>query len=139
MLIIRRIEVTYRYRYRTPTGIEIGTTMVSYDGKQRRVEGGWVINLTPAPDLRAIQRLLEQNIIVDREIGLKLAKLTIQLIVANAEWDPPGGAFDACVLVQPGALRNVENGFGFIGAGYWLSDSWVPLDTIIVDIGGAGF
>ena len=127
-----RIEVTYRYRFRAPTGIEVGTATVSYDGKQRRVTGGWSIDVTPRADLRAIQRVLEQTITVDRQIGLKLAKLTLQLIVANAEWDPPGGVFDADVLVQPGTLSNVENGFGFVGAGYRLLDTWVPLDTIIV-------
>ena len=131
-----RIEVTYRYRFRTPAGIEVGTAMVTYDGKQRRVTGGWVIEITPRTDLRAIQRLIEQNTIVDPNIGLKLTKLTLRLIVANAEWDPPGGVFDADVLVQPGALTNVENGFGFVGAGYRLSSTWIPLDTIIVDGGG---
>ena len=135
-----RIEVTYRYRFRTPAGIDIGTATVTYDGKQRRVEGGWAIALTPASDLRDIQRLLEQNILIDTAIGLKLAKLTIRLIVANAEWVPPGGIFDTDVLVQPGTLSNVENGFGFVGAGYRLTETWVPLDTIIVDVGsGSGF
>ncbi len=135
-----RIEVTYRYRYLTPAGIEIGTATLTYDGKQRRVAGGWVIDLTPRGDLRTLQRLIEQNTTVDPNIGLKLAKLTIRLIVANAEWDPPGGVFDADVLVQPGTLTNVENGFGFVGAGYRLSGTWIPLDTIIVgDAGRLGF
>ena len=58
---------------------------------------------------------------------------------ANAEWDPPGGVFDADVLVQPGTLSNVENGFGFVGAGYRLSSTWIPLDTIIVGDSYFGF
>ena len=130
-----RIEVNYRYRFRTPAGIDMGSATISYDGKQSRVEGGWLITLTPASDLRVIQRLLEQNIVIDTRIGLKLTKLTFSLIVANAEWDPPGGVFDAEVLVQPGTLSNVENGFGFVGAGYRLLSTWVPLDTIIVGDG----
>lgn len=109
---------------------------MTYDGKQRRVDGGWLLELTPRADLQVIQRLIEQNIAVDPAIGLKLAKLTLRLIVANAEWDPPGGVFDADVLVQPGTLSNVGNGFGFVGAGYRLRSTWIPLDTIIV---GDGF
>ena len=127
-----RIEVTYRYRFRTPLGIDTGQTLVSYEGKARRIEGGWVIEVTPQSDLRSIQRLIEQTIPVDPTIGLKLTKITLRLIAANADWDPPGGTFDIDVLVQPGTLSNVENGFGFVGAGYRLLGTWVPLDTIIV-------
>jgi len=127
-----RVEVTYRYRYRTPLGIEIGETTLAYDQEKRRVQGGWIIDVTPRSDLLQLQRLIEQGITVDPAIGLKLARVTIRLIVANAAWDPPGGVFDADVLVQPGTLSNVENGFGFVGAGYRLSDTWIPLDTIIV-------
>ena len=134
-----RIEVIYRYRYRTPLGIEAGEATVSYEGKARRIEGGWAIDVTPQGDLRSIQRLIEQNIRVDPEIGLKLAKMTLRLIAANAEWDPPGATFDADVLVQPGTLSNVENGFGFVGAGYRLLGTWVPLDTIIVGDTHFGF
>ena len=127
-----RIEVTYRYRFKTPLGNDDGEATVSYEGKARRIEGGWVIDLIPLSDLRSIQRLIEQSISVDPEIGLKLTRITLRLIVANAAWDPPGATFDPDVLVQPGTLSNVENGFGFVGAGYRLLGTWVPLDTIIV-------
>ncbi len=127
-----RIEVTYRFRFRSPAGIEIGASTQAYDGKERRVDGGWVIDLMPAADLRRLQRELEQHVPVDASIGLKLTQLVLRLIVANAEWDPPGGAFDPEILVQPGTLNNVENGFGFVGAGYRLSATWVPFDTLIM-------
>ena len=127
-----RVEVTYRYRFKTPLGNDDGEATVSYEGKARRIEDGWVIELTPLSDLRSIQRLIEQSISVDPEIGLKLTRITLRLIVANAAWDPPGATFDPDVLVQPGTLSNVENGFGFVGAGYRLFGTWVPLDTIIV-------
>ena len=131
-----RIEVTYRYRYLTVSALEVGISVVSYEGKARRVPGGWMIDLMPLRDLQEIQREIEERIIINREVGLKLARLTLRLIVANAEWMPPGGAFDPEVLVQPGVLNNVENGFGFVGAGYRLSDTWVPIDTIVVTDAG---
>lgn len=45
--------------------------------------------------------------------------------VLNREFVPPGGVFDPEVLVQPGTLSNVENGFGFIGAVGRFSVEWV--------------
>ncbi len=129
---LNRIEVNYRFRFRTGVEIDTREVLVSYDGKEERTEGGWLIQLTPRADLLQIQRILEERVDVDPEVGLKLTRLTIRLIVASAEWDPPGGVFDADVLVQPGTLSNVENGFGFLGAGYRLSGTWVPLDTFIV-------
>ncbi len=127
-----RIEVTYQYRYITPGGVESGQTVFQYDDQKRRVDGGWIIDLMPAPDLRGLQNELAEYIPLDPTIGLRLTRLILRLIVANAEWEPPGGVFDPEVLVQPGNMNNVENGFGFLGAGYRLSATWIPRDTLIV-------
>lgn len=40
---------------------------------------------------------------------------TLRVKVLDANWDPPLGIFDPEVLAQPGALTNVENGYGFWG------------------------
>lgn len=45
----------------------------------------------------------------------------LELLIGSVAWAPPGGSFDADALVQPGTFSNVENGFGFVGAGYLLS------------------
>ena len=127
-----RIEVTYQYRYLTPGGVESGQATFPYDHQKRRVDGGWIIDLMPAPDLRKLQSDLAAYIPLDPTIGLRLTRLILRLIVANAEWDPPGGSFDPEVLVQPGNMNNVENGFGFLGAGYRLSAVWIPRDTLVV-------
>ncbi len=47
-------------------------------------------------------------------------------LAADSAWAPPGGVFDPDVLVVPGALSNVENGYGFIGAGEGIRVQWIP-------------
>lgn len=63
--------------------------------------------------------------------GIRLLLVTFRVVVANGEWMPPGGEFDPNVLVQPGVMENVENGFGFVGGGYQLSRSWtLPFEVV---------
>jgi len=50
--------------------------------------------------------------------GLALMDMGMEVTVGDESWNPPGGTFDQHVLSSPRALTNVENGFGFIGAGY---------------------
>lgn len=54
--------------------------------------------------------------------GLALFSMRISVTVGNEAWNPPGGVFDPAVLVQHGALANVENGYGFVGGGYKFDD-----------------
>ena len=63
---------------------------------------------------------------------VKVILITVKLIVANREWRPPGGVFDPDILVEPGTMSNVDGGFGFVGAGFRLRESWMPTDTLLV-------
>ena len=83
-------------------------------------------------DLRTIEDILARDVPLDQTFGIQFRDVTIRLIVANEAWNPPDGEFDPDVLVQPGLLSNVENGFGFVGAGYRLTGFWAPEDTIMV-------
>ena len=62
---------------------------------------------------------------------IQLENMRFEIMIVNPEWDPPGGVFDAEVLAEPGVFSNVENGYGFLGAGYPLSVSWVPADSVL--------
>lgn len=63
--------------------------------------------------------------------GITLLMVQFSTLVASEDWDPPGGVFDPNLLIEPGVMTNVENGFGFIGAGYLLSSSWtLPLALV---------
>jgi hypothetical protein len=57
---------------------------------------------------------------------LDLRQMVLNVLIGDAAWDPPGGVFDPDILSFPSAMSNVENGFGFVGSGYRLSQSLFP-------------
>ena len=63
--------------------------------------------------------------------GIRLLSVEFKVLVASEEWIPPGNVFDPNILIQPGTLENVQNGFGFVGGGYRLARSWtLPFDVV---------
>ncbi|NNE70540.1 MAG: hypothetical protein HKN29_09295 [Rhodothermales bacterium] len=55
-----------------------------------------------------------------------LTDLLVEAFITTSEWTPPGGTYDPELLVQPGTFSNVENGFGFVGGGYFESATTLP-------------
>jgi hypothetical protein len=55
-----------------------------------------------------------------------LTNLSVEAFITTTEWTPPGGDYDPELLVQPGTFSNVENGFGFVGGGYFESADALP-------------
>lgn len=133
-----KVVVTYIVRFRDPGAAAAETKSVSfdYDDRIERVAGGWLIPVNLTRDFLTIRNQLLLGGTFDRTFGIRLTQIILRLIAANEEWNPPDGVFDAEVLVQPGTLSNVEGGFGFVGAGYRLERSWLPLPEVIE---GAGF
>lgn len=130
-----RVEVIYAVGF-LPVGtggFESDEVSISYDGLQQRVAEGWIIPINLEADFEtvvdSVQRRIDRPI--DRGIGAMLNRITVRLIVASEEWNPPGGVFDAEVLVQPDALTNVENGFGYVFSGYRNEIMWTPPDSVI--------
>ncbi|PIQ61866.1 MAG: hypothetical protein COV99_07910 [Bacteroidetes bacterium CG12_big_fil_rev_8_21_14_0_65_60_17] len=78
-------------------------------------DGTPVTLIEPTADLGTILQML--NLQAGRD-EMTLDSITVAPFVASDEWRSPTGSFDAEVLVQPGTLSNVENGFGFFGAGF---------------------
>ncbi|ARA93139.1 hypothetical protein AWN76_008185 [Rhodothermaceae bacterium RA] len=104
---------------------------IPFDTNLRRTVDGWTfaINLTRSyyPVFGSVTE--DSNFIVDE--GIRLLTVTFRTVVADDAWMPPGGVFDPNVLIQPGTMSNVENGFGFIGGGYELSRSWtLPFEVV---------
>ncbi len=64
------------------------------------------------------------------EVGtsqITLLRVTVRALVTDANWKPPFGfGFDDDLIIQPGTVSNVENGFGFVGAAYPSAVSWNP-------------
>lgn len=105
--------------------------VIPFDERLRRTADGWHLTIdlerTYIPILNEISR--DENFIESE--GIRLLLVTFRVLVANHEWIPPDGVFDPNVLVMPGAMENVENGFGFVGGGYRLSRSWtLPFEVV---------
>ncbi|MEM1093458.1 MAG: hypothetical protein AAGJ10_02560 [Bacteroidota bacterium] len=96
---------------------------------------GWTIPIDFASDFADIGRLLRRRGPVDSQYGTRLENIRLSMIAANAEWDDPTGNFDAEVLIQPGQLSNVDQGFGFVGAGYKLEEIWLPSEQLLQGLG----
>lgn len=137
---LMRVEVEYYYQYdlRSNVGPRQDPSerdTLSYDSTQRRVEGGWVVPISLSQDFRTFRDRLRETGKWNPQFGLVLREMTLRLAVVNESWDPPGGEFNREVVVQPGVMSNVENGFGFVGAGYRLRKRWVPSIEVLKKAG----
>lgn len=120
-----------RARYYT----NCGTYTFDYglDG-QEQVDGGTVVTV----DLSQDARLIFQEVFFDPSCAiqeLRLGEIELIVLVTNVEWVPPTGVYDAELLVEPGTFSNVENGFGFVGAGYPASFRWEPSESALLAAG----
>ena len=66
---------------------------------------------------------------------LRLVGLGMTITILDEGFVPPGGKFDPEILVQPGTLSNVENGFGLIGSIGSFSIEWVIKDSSATTLG----
>lgn len=102
----------------------------SYEGRERAVEEGWRVDINLVVDRFDI--LFDCNGITMFVPGpcppnyIALSSLDLHVLVGDAEWDPPGGFLDPNILSEPTVMSNVENGFGFIGAGYRIVEALDP-------------
>lgn len=111
---------------------------VVYDGRQARTEDGWVIRIDFNEGFELVEDTVKLHVHPDMlaQFGIQLMTVRVDMIVVNDEWNPPGGVFDSLLMVQPEVMSNVENGFGFVGAGYRVHNTWKPRPE---DVERAGF
>lgn len=136
-LLHLEIEYFFRYDFESTGGGEPPTLRAtrSYDGSQRRTDNGWIIPIDLQRDFLILREQLDNANLWNPQHGLVMINMTLRLAVVNEEWNPPDGTFDANVLVQPGTMSNVENGFGFVGAGYRLEKTWTPATETLTEAG----
>ena len=96
------------------------------DDKKRKEEDGWRILINLSDDQDLLLDMIPSNYERPTPHEIYLSSIELRMIAANEEWDPPGGSWDVDALIQPGTMSNVENGFGFVGAGYRLKKEWLP-------------
>ncbi|GAB5517965.1 MAG: DUF4249 family protein [Rhodothermales bacterium] len=106
---------------------------VPYDVAESR-QNAWRFLVKLEEDFKEVEHLFEiNNILPDDRIFLHRIRFVVN--VTNAEWEPPEGEFDLDTLAEPGVFSNVENGFGFLGAGYPAEVSWRPETALLETIG----
>ena len=104
---------------------------IPYEDRLRQTSSGWRVQLDLNEDYATVRTAitLDDDFIASQ--GITLLLITFQAVVASEEWSPPGGVFDPLVLMQPGTMENVENGFGFVTGGYRLGRSWtLPVEVV---------
>lgn len=104
---------------------------VSYDGTGQRVEDGLEFLINLQRDAGIVRSEYERHCLVtDGAPGIALRRVELRFVAASDAWTPPGGRFDPELLVEPGAFSNVENGYGFIGAGKTFRIRWTPVRQV---------
>ncbi len=129
-----RIDVTYRAFAVSTERVRLADNPVTlqYSGTTRIIDDTLRLDMDLRADYRAISRDFDDN-----ELGglICLDGVDLEVHVGNAAWESPTGVFDANFLVEPGSLSNIENGFGFFGAGYVETVQFRPRDLSLVRAG----
>ena len=131
--LLQRMEAVY---YVEAHNIGREWHVIPYDLQVDDVGDGWQIEVDLVRDYHTIYEQWEQ-VYRDHEVELRrrgveccrveFYGLEVVATVVDTTWTPPGGAYDPELLIQPGTMDNVENGFGFVGAGYdEVADIRVP-------------
>jgi hypothetical protein len=142
---LNRVEVTFEAR--TVLGMDTSSGLfdfydviikMPYQDRSVRAGNEWMIqvSLTDAYSkvFDRLARVFHPSTL--RHYGIELLLITVDVIAASEDWDPPGGVFETATLVHPEVMTNVKNGFGFVGAGYRIHYQWRPEAG---DLEAAGF
>jgi hypothetical protein len=122
---LHNVQMTYHIRYEPDAELRV---VIPYGLLVRQTEGGWVIPVDLRDDHSTIAAILESRDLLDDSYGIFLLDMRLDVLAADAAWDPPNGVLDPEILVQPGVLTNVENGYGFIGSGFRMGVAWYPIE-----------
>ena len=118
-----------RVRYYTNKGI----FDYDYGNDQVTTPEGQVASILPHEDARNIFTEIFRTSGSTREA--RLLRIEQFVLVSSANWVPPGDVFDPDLLIEPGHFSNVENGFGFVGAGYEASFLYEVPDSVALASG----
>ena len=129
-----RIDATYLAYTINSQSLRVANNSVSipYAGTPVFRDGQWLLDIDLRQDFVDIRADFNEKEI---EGLICIDAIRLDVHVTNEEWRSPIGDFDPDVLVEPGTLSNIENGFGFFGAGYVESVSWLPPATMLVRAG----
>ena len=104
---------------------------VSHQDDGEPFQEGTFFSFDMAEDFEIVRNeYVGKCLITEGNPHIALRRVEFHLIVADTTWQPPGGQFDPNLLIQPGAFSNVENGYGFIGAGIIHAERWTPSPSV---------
>ncbi len=127
-----------------PVGTSITGTVqypvtIIYDNVVEKVDDGWVTEIDMIRDFIAVREVYRLNCLVTEETGsapdVWLRLMEFSALAADSTWSPPGGSFEPNALSVPGTFSNVENGYGFFGAGQGIRHEWSPDPTVSLTAG----
>ena len=103
---------------------------VPYDDELRTTSDGWRLTVNMVNDTAAVFGDFRANCLITSPRfsapNVWLRSMEFSVVAADSAWRPPGGVFDPNVLAVPGTMSNVENGYGFYGAGQGIRHEWAP-------------
>ena len=122
---------TYALQPQVPIAIDavLFPVNVSYLDEGDQFPDGWEYVINYARDYVAIQRAFENSCFSKRFISV--LNIRFEFFVGNDEWVPPGGVFDPETLINPNLFSNVDNGFGYFGAGYPIAFDVFPPSPVV--------
>jgi hypothetical protein len=122
-----RIDVEYNmigFRPDATVPIFLPITL-NYAGRPTKQADGWLLEIDLLADFRTIVEIVNEQEGEGVEV-IELREITVDVHVGDENWVSPAVVFDPDLLVEPGTFSNVENGFGFFGAGYIESIRFLP-------------
>jgi hypothetical protein len=108
---------------------------ISYRGEEEFVDGGWVFVVDLREDYQKVEDEFDKHCLTREYIALRAMRFVV--FVGDPAWVPPGGTFDPETLAQPDAFTNVENGFGYFGAGYPVDFNAIQPASVLGPVGFA--
>ena len=140
--VLPRIETIYDvsfYNIDDPT--TVCTTprrqyVFSHKGTENKIDGGWELIVDMNIFYETMRSYYHDDTGIDfwnpTRDGLALLRLRLAFTVGSPEWNPPGGdPSDERVLVHPGTLSNVENGYGLVVGGYNDEAALYPSSRVV--------
>ena len=121
--------------------VQLPVTII-YDDIARAVPGGWQLDIDMTRDYAGVEAVYRLNCLItnpDQSApNIWLRNMEFTALAADSTWRPPGGTFDPNVLAVPGTFSNVQNGYGFFGAGQAIRTDWTP-DVLTAEAAGYSF
>lgn len=132
----RALKPEAEYKVSKPAG-PVLTYPVSYQGLEEKTNAGWQVNVKMVVDAYDI------NFLYNGDAGtlggscrldfVHLESFRFLVLIGDTAWDPPGGMFNPDLISNPNILRNVNNGFGFLGAGFRIEKKLFPSPDAVAD------